>query len=73
MTLLRTFCDTVVESTQLFAVACWGSGCTNRDRSRTGTLVRRSSSVLGCPPKSVMVVDERRMLAKHEQPTTPSA
>ncbi|XP_026035054.1 zinc finger protein 2 homolog [Astatotilapia calliptera] len=34
-------------------VACWGSGCTDRDRSRIDKLVRRSSSMLGCPLESV--------------------
>lgn len=63
-TLLRTFYDTVVASALFYAVACWGSGCTDRDRSRIDKLVRRSSSVLGCPLESVEVVGEGRMLVK---------
>lgn len=62
-TLLKTFYDSVVASALFYAVVCWG-GCTDRDRNRIDKLVRRSGSVLGCSLESVVVVGERRMLAK---------
>ena len=63
-TLLRTFYDTVVASAIFYAVVCWGGGCTERDRNRLNKLVKRASSVVGCPLDSVEDVGERRMLAK---------
>ena len=63
-TLLRTFYDTVVASAILYAVVCWGSGSTERDRKRLNKLVRRASSVLDCPLETIEQVGERRMLAK---------
>ncbi|XP_077578764.1 uncharacterized protein LOC144200462 [Stigmatopora nigra] len=62
--LLRTFYDTVVASTVFYAVVCWGSGSTERDRNRLNKLIRRASSVLGCPLDSVEEVGERRMLTR---------
>ena len=62
--LLRTFYDSVVASAILYAVVCWGAGSTDRDRKRLNKLVRKASSVLGCPLESVEGVGERRMLAK---------
>uniref|UniRef100_A0A8C7Z516 Reverse transcriptase domain-containing protein n=1 Tax=Oryzias sinensis TaxID=183150 RepID=A0A8C7Z516_9TELE len=62
--LLRTFYDSVVASVIQYAVACWGAGSTDRDRKRLNKLVRRASSVLGCPLDFVEEVGERRMLAK---------
>ena len=62
--LLRTFYDSVVASAIHYAVVCWGAGSTDRDRKRLNKLVRRASSVLGCPLPSVEEVGERRMLAK---------
>ncbi|KAK3542872.1 hypothetical protein QTP70_006148 [Hemibagrus guttatus] len=63
-TLLRTFYDTVVASAILCAIVCWVGGSTERDRKRLNKLVRRASSVLGCPLDLVEEVGERRMLAK---------
>ncbi|XP_077475191.1 battenin isoform X3 [Stigmatopora argus] len=63
-TLLRTFYNTVVASTVFYAVLCWGCGSTERDRNRLNKLVRRASSVLGCPRDSVEEVGERRMLTR---------
>ena len=62
--LLRTFYDSVVASAIHYAVVCWGAGSTDRDRKRLNKLVRRASSVLGCPLASVEEVGERRMLVK---------
>ena len=62
--LLRTFYDSVVASALLYAVVCWSCGSTERDRKRLNKLVRKASSVLGCPLESIEEVGERRMLAK---------
>ena len=62
--LLRTFYDSVVASALNYAVVCWGAGSTDRDRKRLNKLVRKASSVLGCPLDSVEEVGGRRMLAK---------
>ena len=64
LTFYETFYDSVVASALFYAVVCWGGGCTDRDRNRIDKLVRRSGSVLGCSLESVVVVGERRMLAK---------
>ena len=56
---LRTFYDTVVAS-----VACWGGGCSKQYKNRLTRLLKRASSVCGCPLDSIEVVGERRALAK---------
>ncbi|KAK3525880.1 hypothetical protein QTP70_010985 [Hemibagrus guttatus] len=48
-TLLRTFYDTVVVSGILYAIVCWVGGSTEWNKKRLNKLVRRASSVLGCP------------------------
>ena len=63
-TLLRTFYDSVVASAILYAVVCWSSGSSERDRKRLNKLVRRAGSVLDCSLDSIEEVGERRMLAK---------
>ena len=63
-TLLRTFYDSVVASALLYAVVCWGGGCTERDRKKLDRLVRRASSVLGCSLDFTQEVGERRILEK---------
>ncbi|TWW81606.1 hypothetical protein D4764_01G0014210 [Takifugu flavidus] len=62
--LLRTFYDSVVGSAILYGIVCWSSSITDRDRKRMDRLVRRASSVLGCPLDSVEVVGNGRMMAK---------
>ncbi|KAI3351524.1 hypothetical protein L3Q82_020366, partial [Scortum barcoo] len=62
--LLRTFYDSVVASAIFYGIVCWASSITDRDRRRMDRLVRRASSVLGCPLDSVEVVGNRRMMAK---------
>ncbi|KAI3354304.1 hypothetical protein L3Q82_018490, partial [Scortum barcoo] len=52
-TLLRTFYDSVVASAIFYGIVCWASSITDRDRRRMDRLVRRASSVLGCPLDSV--------------------
>ncbi|KAI3369406.1 hypothetical protein L3Q82_007480 [Scortum barcoo] len=54
--LLRTFYDSVVASAIFYGIVCWASSITDRDRRRMDRLVRRASSVLGCPLDSVEVV-----------------
>ncbi|TWW53320.1 hypothetical protein D4764_0013870 [Takifugu flavidus] len=62
--LLRTFYDSVVGSAIFYGFVCWSSSITDRDRKRMDRLVRRASSVLGCPLDSVEVVGNGRMMAK---------
>ena len=62
--LLRTFYDTVVASMVFYAVVCWGGGCSERDKNRLNRLIKRASSVCGCPLDSIEVVGERRTLSK---------
>ncbi|XP_078255787.1 uncharacterized protein LOC144593702 isoform X2 [Rhinoraja longicauda] len=59
--LLRTFYNTVVASAIFYGVVCWSSSISGK---RLDKLVRKASSVLGCPLDSVQVVGERRMMAK---------
>ncbi|TWW73515.1 RNA-directed DNA polymerase from mobile element jockey [Takifugu flavidus] len=62
--LLRTFYDSVVGSAIFYGIVYWSSSITDRDRKRMDRLVRRASSVLGCPLDSVEVVGNGRMMAK---------
>ncbi|KAI3365695.1 hypothetical protein L3Q82_010756, partial [Scortum barcoo] len=43
---------------------CWGGGCSERDKKRLNRLIKRASSVCGCPLDSIEVMGERRALAK---------
>ncbi|TWW54288.1 hypothetical protein D4764_0227710 [Takifugu flavidus] len=54
--LLRTFYESGVGSAIFYGIVCWSSSITHRDRKRMDRLVRRASSVLGCPLDSVEVV-----------------
>ncbi|KAI3377254.1 hypothetical protein L3Q82_009158 [Scortum barcoo] len=59
------FYDSVVASAIFYGIVCWASSITDRDRRRRmDRLVRRASSVLGCPLDSVEVVGNGRMMAK---------
>ena len=62
--LLKSFYDSIVASALLYAVVCWAPGSTERDRKRLNKLVRKATSVLGCPLDSVEEVAERRVLSK---------
>ncbi|XP_041860220.1 uncharacterized protein LOC121651828 [Melanotaenia boesemani] len=62
--LLRTFYDSVVASAIFYGIVCWTSSIMDRDRRKMDRLVRRASSVLGCPLDSVEVVGNERMTAK---------
>ncbi|TWW75331.1 hypothetical protein D4764_14G0013340 [Takifugu flavidus] len=62
--LLRTFYDSVVGSAIFYGIACWSSSITDRDSWRMDRLLRRASSVLGCPLDSVKVVGKGRLMAK---------
>ncbi|KAI3358530.1 hypothetical protein L3Q82_014948, partial [Scortum barcoo] len=59
-----TFYETVVASVVSYAVVCWGGGCSERDKKRLNRLIKRASSVCGCPLDSIEVMGERRALAK---------
>ncbi|KAI3372690.1 hypothetical protein L3Q82_023150, partial [Scortum barcoo] len=41
-----------------------GRGCSERDKKRLNRLIKRASSVCGCPLDSIEVMGERRALAK---------
>ena len=43
---------------------CWSSSITAADRKRLNKLIRKASSVLGCPLDPVEVVGDRRMTTK---------
>ncbi|KAL1252288.1 hypothetical protein QQF64_020084 [Cirrhinus molitorella] len=47
--LLRTFYDSVAASAILYGVVCWSSNITERERKKLDKVIKRSSSVLGCP------------------------
>ncbi|KAK0147719.1 hypothetical protein N1851_012571 [Merluccius polli] len=55
---------TVVASAILYRVVCWNSGITERERKKLDKIIRKSSSVLGCPLDSVREVGDRRVLTK---------
>ncbi|KAI3352301.1 hypothetical protein L3Q82_005275 [Scortum barcoo] len=59
-----TFHETVVSSVVSYAVVYWGVGCSERDKKRLNRLIKRASSVCGCPLDSIEVMGERRALAK---------
>ncbi|TWW68787.1 hypothetical protein D4764_19G0005850 [Takifugu flavidus] len=56
--------DYLTQRPQFVRIVCWSSSITDRDRKRMDRLVRRASSVLGCPLDSVEVVGNGRMMAK---------
>lgn len=61
--LLKTY-DSVVASAIFYGVVCWGGSMSAGDRKRLNRLIRRASSVLGCPLDPVEVVSDRRMSTK---------
>ncbi|KAL3993517.1 platelet-activating factor acetylhydrolase IB subunit alpha [Sarotherodon galilaeus] len=62
--LLKTFYDSVVASAIFYGVVCWGGSISAGDRKRLNRMIRRASSVLGCPLDPVEVVSDRRIVAK---------
>lgn len=62
--LLRTFYDSVVASAIFYGVVCWGSSITAADRKRLDKLIKKASSVLGCPLDQVEEVGKKRLTAK---------
>ena len=62
--LLKTFYNSVVASAIMYGVVCWSSSITAADRKRLNKLVKKASSVLGCPLDPVEVVGDRRMTTK---------
>ena len=55
--LLTSFYDSVVASAFFYGVVCWISSISTADR-RLDKLIKRASSILGCPLDSVQVVEE---------------
>ncbi|KAI4883528.1 hypothetical protein NFI96_023533 [Prochilodus magdalenae] len=62
--MLRIFYESVVASTILYAVACWGSRLRVADANRLNKLIRKASDVVGVELDSLMAVSERRTLSK---------
>ncbi len=62
--LLRTFFDSDLATAIFYGVVCWGSSIMTAVSKRLDKLIRKASSVLGCPLNPVQVVGERRMMAK---------
>uniref|UniRef100_A0AAX7TRP8 Carbohydrate deacetylase n=1 Tax=Astatotilapia calliptera TaxID=8154 RepID=A0AAX7TRP8_ASTCA len=55
--LLKKFYDSVVASAIFYGVVCWGGSISAGDRKRLNRVIRRASSVLGCPLDPVEVVE----------------
>lgn len=62
--LLKTFYHSIVASALFYATVCWAPGSTERDKNKLNRLVKRASSVLGCPLDSVDEVKRKRVLDK---------
>ncbi|KAI3363548.1 hypothetical protein L3Q82_012140 [Scortum barcoo] len=75
--LLRAFYETVVASVVSYAVVCWGGGCSERDKKRLNRLIKRASSVCGCPLDSIEVMGREegsgQTVHHHGQHLPPSA
>ena len=54
----------MVASAIFYGVVSWASGISVVDRKRLDKIIRKASSVLGCPLDPVEVVGERRVRAK---------
>ena len=59
--LLQMFNQSVVASTQFFAVVCWGGSIQAGETNKLNKLVRMASSVLGLELDSLEAVAEMRM------------
>ena len=62
--LLTSFYDSVVVSAIFYRVVCWSSSISAADRRRLDKLIKKASSIQGCPLDSVQVVEESRMMDK---------
>lgn len=47
-----------------YAIVCWKSGVTDRDRRKLDKLVKRTNSILSCSLNSIQEVADKRMVAK---------
>ena len=56
--LLTSFYDPVVASAIFYGVVCWSSSISAADRRRLEKLIRKASSILGCPLDPVQVVGD---------------
>ena len=62
--LLTSFYDSVVASAIFYGVVCWSSSISTAGRKRLDKLIKKASSVRGCPLDPVQVVEESRMMDK---------
>ena len=60
--LLTSFYDSVLASAIFYGVVCWSSSIAGADRRRLNKLIKKASSILGCPLDSLQVVVESRMM-----------
>ena len=61
--LLTSFYDSMLASAISYVV-CWSSSVSTAGRKRLDKLIKKASSILGCPLDSVQVVGESRMMDK---------
>ena len=54
----------MVASATSYGVVCWSSSISAADRRRLDKLIKKDSSMLGCPLDPVQVVGESRMMNK---------
>ena len=66
--LLTSFYDSVVASAIFYGVVCWSSSILAADRRRLDKLIKKASSILGCPLTPMQVVEESRMMDKLSSP-----
>ena len=62
--MLKMFYQSVVASTILFAVVCWGSRLRAADTNKISRIIRKAGSVLGVQLDFLVEVSERRMPCK---------
>ena len=60
--LLNTCYDSVVTSAMFYGAVCWSSGLSVAERKRLDKLIRKASSVTGCPLDSMQEVGNKRIL-----------
>ena len=56
--ILTSFCDSAVASAIFYGVVCWRSSISAADRRRFEKLIKKPSSIFGCPLDPVQVVGE---------------
>ena len=60
--LLTSFYDSVVAPAVFYRVVCWSSSISAAGRRRLDKLIKKASSILGCPLDPVQVVGESKIM-----------